>query len=468
MGFSKTLVVQVGRKLTSKPKSEILAEIVKAFHPFDVRAVQVGFEIIRVSFKTPADCKQAKLLEVVSLFGSSFRIQGGGPPVTMVHVFDFPFEEGNSAIAKVFSDFGEVVQIKDQTYLDSHIYTGTRLVSIKLSGIPPRSITVDGYLCRIWYKGQPLVCNLCGVQGHKSAVCPNKDKCRRCGQSGHFARNCQNAWAKKSTSSPAQPQPQPVGVDGENPPQVSVDDPPSSADLAAVADDALSSLSCETGNVDLLSFDSQVGFPLGDSLSPTAVSSVAGTCVPVVSSVLSSSVSQETGVVTSEAGAPPPVGTPSLNIAGDESSSSSAVCTDEVAEGDSALVDSLVENVAVSEGCSLLLPPPPSSSPEEEYLFTCGQQVPSQESSQSSPPEQSPSILKVSTDVDSMGDSPESDSQEPVPVLCTELSPEYGTRTFRGKAKSSSSLSKGRPGRHAMPVIAADKPSKLPVASRRK
>lgn len=46
----------------------------------------------------------------------------------------------------------------------------------------------------LWYKGQPLVCNLCGVQGHKSATCPNKDKCRLCGKSGHFARQCQDAW----------------------------------------------------------------------------------------------------------------------------------------------------------------------------------------------------------------------------------------------------------------------------------
>ena len=49
---------------------------------------------------------------------------------------------------------------------------------------------VEGYLYRLWYSGQPLVCNLCAVQGHSSANCPNKDKCRKCGKTGQFARNC--------------------------------------------------------------------------------------------------------------------------------------------------------------------------------------------------------------------------------------------------------------------------------------
>ena len=49
---------------------------------------------------------------------------------------------------------------------------------------------VDGYLCRLWYRGQPLVCNPYAVHGHRSANCPNKDKCRKYGKTGHFARNC--------------------------------------------------------------------------------------------------------------------------------------------------------------------------------------------------------------------------------------------------------------------------------------
>jgi len=37
------------------------------------------------------------------------------------------------------------------------------------------------------------------VQDHKPADCPNKDKCYRCGASGHFACNCTNAWGTAAT-----------------------------------------------------------------------------------------------------------------------------------------------------------------------------------------------------------------------------------------------------------------------------
>ena len=104
-----------------------------------------------------------------------------GPATTLVHVFDYPFEEIDVEIEHAPADFGEVKRIRKQTYLSSQqIYTGTRLVSIVLMETPPWSVSIDEYHCRIWYRRQPLVCNLCAKQGHVSANCLNNGKFRLC------------------------------------------------------------------------------------------------------------------------------------------------------------------------------------------------------------------------------------------------------------------------------------------------
>ncbi|KAJ7372869.1 hypothetical protein OS493_016795 [Desmophyllum pertusum] len=51
-------------------------------------------------------------------------------------------------------------------------------------------------------QGQPIECNICGMEGHMSRSCPNKDKCRLCGQHGHFARACTTPW-NRAPSVPA-------------------------------------------------------------------------------------------------------------------------------------------------------------------------------------------------------------------------------------------------------------------------
>ena len=191
MRLPQTLKIQFGKKLSGKSKENILKEVLIVFPHYHIKCVQVAYEVIRVTLASADEYKVAKQQPGIRLFGMWCPILGGGPPVTIIHVFDYPYEEDDVYVKNVLGDFGTVKRVKKQTYLSKpDVFTSTRLVSVTLVATPPRFITINGYLCRIWYKGQSLICNLCGVQGHKSAGCPNKDKYRRCGEVGHFARSC--------------------------------------------------------------------------------------------------------------------------------------------------------------------------------------------------------------------------------------------------------------------------------------
>ena len=135
MGCPKTLNVQVDRKLNDKTKPDIMTEVEKVFNLYGVLAIQIGYNVIRVTFMTDEGLRRAKELSGVRLFGLWSPILGGGPPVTIVHVIDYPLEEDNSFVSAIFKEFGDVKKVKNQTYLANNaIYTGTRLVSIVLKG----------------------------------------------------------------------------------------------------------------------------------------------------------------------------------------------------------------------------------------------------------------------------------------------------------------------------------------------
>ena len=106
---------------------------------------------------------------------------------------------------------------------------------------PPCLLKIDGYHCRTWYRGQPLICNLCKEPGHRSAECPNKDKCQVCGQSGHIGRHCTNTWGGSRTLIDSTPP-----LDEEGLPLPS--DPPSS--LASSPEDSTSNESHSTDDCD--------------------------------------------------------------------------------------------------------------------------------------------------------------------------------------------------------------------------
>ncbi len=115
-------------------------------------------------------------------------------PVTNVYVHYLPVEAGDAGIRLALHPFGRVVSISHQHFSGfKQITTGTRIVRMCLHQHIPFQCNIQGFPCRVWYSGQPLKCTICSG-AHKAADCPDRNKCRRCHQPGHFAKDCKNAW----------------------------------------------------------------------------------------------------------------------------------------------------------------------------------------------------------------------------------------------------------------------------------
>ena len=78
MRLPKTISLQVGRKLADKTKDEILTEVLRVFAGLDVKAVQIAYEVVRVTFASPEHFRAAKSFLGKPLSGLWCSILGGG------------------------------------------------------------------------------------------------------------------------------------------------------------------------------------------------------------------------------------------------------------------------------------------------------------------------------------------------------------------------------------------------------
>ena len=144
----------------------------------------------------------------------------GGRPTTIVHLFDYRYEDPVEHITSFFSDYGVVKGVHYQKYRrNGDIATGTRLVDIVLKQAPPRLAIINGSTCRIWYRSQPVICNICNTVGHVVE------------QEGHFARNCPNPWGLNASGASSDA-PANAGVHS-NSPEVSPETSPSGVQVSS-------------------------------------------------------------------------------------------------------------------------------------------------------------------------------------------------------------------------------------------
>ena len=197
-----------------------VAEIIAQSLAGEIDSIQVcPGGVIRISFLDPQSKKTYEEAGSISFENVTCQVIST-VPVTSVLVYLFPFEGNNDQVKETLKYFGDIKEVKFQHWTNvPGVATGTRIVRMVRKHEIPRNVTIDGVKCRVWYKGQPLVCDICS-NNHKAADCPLRGKCRRCHQAGHFVRDC----------------PEPVWfVPGSNdvPPAAPLEAPPSGGAVAS-------------------------------------------------------------------------------------------------------------------------------------------------------------------------------------------------------------------------------------------
>ena len=84
-----------------------------------------------------------------------------------------------------------------------NLCNGNRIVEMVLNEELPYFLSICGYQCRVWYRGQPIQCIVCRDFGHRAQSCPLSGRCRYCHHPGHKARECARAWVQVPPTVPA-------------------------------------------------------------------------------------------------------------------------------------------------------------------------------------------------------------------------------------------------------------------------
>ena len=201
MGSSGFLSRSIDVKLGVFPDKPSDSDVAKSLWDFFNEAAQFKVvaiqrcpnRIARVTFEVGGEAVLSDFLEgeTILVRGVECEVTFPAPPVENVLVYHFPYEKDDRQVKEVLSRYGSIKNVTYQSWTNLEgVHTGTRIVKMDRTVAIPRSLMIGGYRCKIWYRGQAVVCDVCREAGHVAAKCPVKGNCFHCRQPGHKAREC--------------------------------------------------------------------------------------------------------------------------------------------------------------------------------------------------------------------------------------------------------------------------------------
>ena len=211
--------------------AEMTPNLLEILRVEDLRCVQfLRSGKVRVSFREK-DMRDHYLVEGLRFGDLDIPVTKDGQKVTVLHIRDLPYEVSSEDLVNFFSNYGEVLTVERSVAANfPALCNGNRILKLILNEDLPYFLSVCGFQCRVWYRGQPLQCLVCRQRGHRVQSCPLSGRCRYCHQVGHMARDCAQAWDP----------PPVVSVDSD----VDVSSASSSATVAEVLADKSSDPAC--------------------------------------------------------------------------------------------------------------------------------------------------------------------------------------------------------------------------------
>ena len=200
----KTCVIHASEMMANYDKARVIALLRESIDFEMLSAIQFCPRgLIRITFKNASDKEDFARTGSFALDGHDLSVTSSDKPPSLVYVHYFPAEGNDALICDELSKYGEIVNIKHQSFSGiPGLLTGSRILTMVLSDPVPAEFRIDDYPVRVWYRGIPPFCQICKVNGHKAADCQFNGKCRRCGSPDHKAHACTRPWGQSVVAVP--------------------------------------------------------------------------------------------------------------------------------------------------------------------------------------------------------------------------------------------------------------------------